>query len=121
MVFVERDRRAVTLIRQNLARIRPPGRFELIDADLVLGVASLRQAGESFAIAFLDPPYDAPDLPALLESAALLVAPAGILVLEHRSSIPVPASPLPGGLRRFRDYRHGDTTLTTFRRDSETA
>ncbi len=109
------------LIRRNLAQIRPPGQAEVIEVDLDRGVASLRQAGEGFAIVFLDPPYEAPDLPDLLGSAAILVAPGGILVLEHRTSITVSASPTAGGLRLFRHYRHGDTTLTTFLRDPEAA
>lgn len=121
VVFVERDRRAVALIRRNLAQICPPGEAEVIDTDLERAAASLRQAGEAFAVVFLDPPYDAGDLPDLLGAAASLVAPGGILILEHRTSVPVPTAPIGDRLRLFRHYRHGDTMLTSFLADSGAA
>jgi len=121
VVFVDRDRRAIALIRKNLDRVRPPGEAELIEAEIEGAVASFKDAGGSFAVVFIDPPYDAPDQSDLLASAARVVAQGGILVLEHRTRVGSPSPISAPGCRPLRDYRHGDTTLTTFLLEPGTA
>ncbi len=113
-VFLERDRRALGLIRENL-RLGPWERAaEILPGDVERSLVALRRRGERFSVVFLDPPYDHPALPALLAAAGPLLEPDGLLVLEHRAAVEV--APGPGsGLAAGRSYRHGDTRLTTFR------
>jgi 16S rRNA G966 N2-methylase RsmD len=60
----------------------------------------------------LDPPYDAPDLAAAITAAEPLIAPGGLLVLEHARRRPAPDSA--GGLSRVRDVRSGDSALAFY-------
>jgi len=49
--------------------------------------------------------------------AADLLAPAGLVVAEHRRNFDLPGEP--GMLRRFRVLRQGDATLSFYRRHGE--
>lgn len=113
VVFLERDRRAVALIRDNLKLGAWPGATEVIAADAGGALRALARRGEKFGIVFLDPPYDHPALEGLLQAALPILEPAGLIMIEHRSATPC-APPEDGGLRLVRSYRHGDTSLTTF-------
>jgi 16S rRNA (guanine966-N2)-methyltransferase len=68
----------------------------------------------SFDLAVLDPPYDELDLTAVLAAAVPLIAPGGLLVLEHARRRPAPASV--GGLDLTRDLISGDSALAFYRR-----
>lgn len=110
VTFIERDRRAVALLRRNAAQC---------DADACAIVA--REAVEAlrmalpgpFDIVFLDPPYADPSRDAALPLAASHVAAGGVLVLEHatREAAPTTAGPLV----RTRTLRQGDSSLTFYR------
>jgi 16S rRNA (guanine(966)-N(2))-methyltransferase RsmD len=114
VVFVERDRRALRLIEDNL-KIGPwAGAGEVVEGDARDSLRDLERGGKRFDIVFLDPPYDDPALAEVMVLGARLLRPGGALVVEHRSSrtIEAPAesrAPLP------RSYRYGDTTLTVCR------
>lgn len=111
VIFVERDLRAIRMIRQNLLEDAWIDRHEIVRGDLgrVVGASPLKTA--RFDIIFLDPPYDERLKPALLEAMAGLLAPGGVVVIEHRSSrgAEIPAAK---GLQTGRIYRYGDTALT---------
>ncbi|PYS96353.1 MAG: 16S rRNA (guanine(966)-N(2))-methyltransferase RsmD [Acidobacteria bacterium] len=112
-VFLERDRRALRLIRENLGLAPWTGSFAIIEGDALGALEGLARRDERFDIAFFDPPYDHPSPAELLSAGAALLAPAGILIVEHRSSTSI-AAPAGTPLRPLRAYRHGDTTLSTF-------
>lgn len=109
-VFLERDRRALRLISENL-EIGPWTRMGVIVEGEARGsLRRLAGRGERFDIVFLDAPYDDPHLPDTIVLAARVLLPAGILIVEHRSSraIEVPAD---SPLRPLRSYRYGDSSL----------
>src|SRR5881275_2458556 len=103
VTFVDSDARALRLIDQNLKLCGLSDRHVIIRGRLG---TSLLPASAIFDLAVLDPPYDAPDLAAAVAAAAPLVAPDGVLVLEHARRRPAPASA--GGLARTRDVISGD-------------
>jgi 16S rRNA (guanine(966)-N(2))-methyltransferase RsmD len=111
VVFVERDGRAVRLIQQNLRA-----------CGVSNGCAIVARALEEFAsgvspgpfdLVFLDPPYDAPGVPMVLDLASRWLALDGLLVLEHatRRDSPQHAS----GLSRARQIVAGDSALSFYR------
>jgi 16S rRNA (guanine966-N2)-methyltransferase len=116
VTFVEKDRRAVRLIEENLAGCGVNADYTIEARDLI---AALRQrAGAAFDVIWLDPPYDSTDVGAALAAAAAAVAPAGLIVLERatRREPDVPPS-----LARVRDVKSGDSTLTFLRGTADAA
>jgi 16S rRNA (guanine966-N2)-methyltransferase len=114
--FVEDDVRAIKLIEQNLRQSGVSDRCAIIR--FRLGARQnrtdllQRMKESSFDLVVLDPPYDAPDLNAGVAFAAQLIAPGGLLVLEHarRRSPPEPVA----GIRTVRTLFSGDTALTFY-------
>jgi 16S rRNA (guanine966-N2)-methyltransferase len=113
-VFVERDPRAVALIRENVARCGAGERYAIKRAEATAALAA-PLAGGPFDIVVLDPPYDVADLTTLVERAAAQVAPDGVLVLEHAWRRPLPTRVR--GARQGRTVRAGDSALTVFHPD----
>ncbi len=66
----------------------------------------------SFDLVFLDPPYGPDAVVGSLEAAAPLVAPGGVLILEHarRDAAPSRAA----SLAKTRDIMSGDSALTLY-------
>jgi 16S rRNA (guanine(966)-N(2))-methyltransferase RsmD len=128
VTFVDCDVRALKLIERNLTLCGVSDRYVIIRDRL--GVRDShdqsglrRRVGEkspwraragvrAFDLAVLDPPYDAPDLAAAITAAEPLIAPGGLLVLEHARRRPAPDSA--GGLSRVRDVRSGDSALAFY-------
>lgn len=107
VTFVERDRRAAALIRENLAACGVAADYTIELGDV--GSVLRRSAGAGFDLILLDPPYDRADTGEALDAAAHALAPDGLIVLERatRREPDVPSS-----LSRVRDVRSGDSTLT---------
>ncbi len=112
VVFLERDRRAIRLIAENLALGAWSGSSCVMEGDVGGSISRLAREGTRFSIVFLDPPYEAADYRELLMGAARILEPEGILVLEHRSSTRIESLPA-ASVRPLRTYRYGDTSLTT--------
>ena len=110
VTFVERDRRALRLIRENLAVCRVEQGYTIEDGDLI---SVLRRPGmaRSFELILLDPPYDITNTTDALAAAAPCLAEGGLLVLERatRREFDVPRP-----LARTRDVTSGDSSLTFF-------
>jgi 16S rRNA (guanine(966)-N(2))-methyltransferase RsmD len=108
VTFVEADPRAIALIRRNLAFPGIEGRYTIQRGEV--GAVLRRGAtAEPFDIVFLDPPYDEPPAPGVLDDAARHLGPDGLIVLE-RSSRRDPH--VPPSLDRVRDVTSGDSALT---------
>ena len=111
--FVEVERDAVRLLRENLALCgADPARYVVHAARVADVLAASPCPLADAAIVFADPPYDmnaGDDLLAALDPLALPAL--DILVLEHRTrSAVVP----PAHLRVERERRFGDTLLSYF-------
>ena len=115
-VFVERERRAVSLLRTNLAALGlAPGEAEVIPGDAIAALRRLAGQGRRFELILADPPYDAGmadrTLAAVVETG--LLAPGGLLVWEHRANQAIAAPP---GLILADKRTYGDTALSYYRR-----
>lgn len=116
VVFVESDRNAVKVMRENLERARFEA--EVHAADVFSYLDRLAPAA-GFDLILADPPYaKAPgerDFGAELlgcESLRRALAPGGIFVLEH---LPGAALKVPPAFECFRDKRYGATAVAFFR------
>jgi 16S rRNA (guanine(966)-N(2))-methyltransferase RsmD len=111
VTFIEQDRRALHLIRENLAGCGVEADYTIESGD-VPGVLRGAQT-RAFDLIWLDPPYDLTNVAGLLDAAAGVLDPAGLLIYEHatRREPDVPPS-----LARVRDVKSGDSTLTFLER-----
>ena len=111
VTFVERNRRAVALIEANLKTCGVEAGYTIQCAEVV---AALRAAPPGACdLILLDPPYDIDNVTSVLDAAARCVADGGLIVLE-RATRNDPGEP--AALRRVRDIKSGDSTLTFFER-----
>ncbi len=110
-VFVETHRKALQLIRDNLARARQT-QAQLAPLEIP---RELRQLRGEFDIIYADPPFEWREHEALLNtlSELELLAPEGVLLIEH----PVKKVVLPdtcAGFEKYRDARYGNTGLSFY-------
>lgn len=101
-VFVERDGRALSALRSNLANLGLEDRSRVVGSDVLSLVASL--TGLDLALA--DPPYDFDEWPTLLDRLA-----APFVVAESDREIPAPT-----GWQTVRARRYGRTWVTFLER-----
>ena len=112
VTFVERNRRAAALIEENLRMCGVEQGYTIQCADVVAALDAL-PAAAAFDLILLDPPYDTEHVSAALDAAARHLAGDGLLVLE-RATRREPEEPT--AVRRVRDVKSGDSTLTFFER-----
>ena len=110
VTFVERDRRAIRLIEENLALCRAseesPRRYTVQSGELAGWLAI---APEALTLVFLDPPYADTHLSDALLQVRPAMAPESLLVFEHAARTPVA---VPAGWRVARTLASGDSMLT---------
>jgi 16S rRNA (guanine(966)-N(2))-methyltransferase RsmD len=117
VTFVERDPRAVRLIRENLRHCGLEDGCVIIRADLASAANRLRD--RKFDLVLLDPPYHGVDSAAAIAAAAACLADGGLVVFEHARRVEAPAAA--GNLTRVRDLLSGDSALAFYRRIGEHA
>jgi 16S rRNA (guanine(966)-N(2))-methyltransferase RsmD len=111
VTFIDQDRRALALIRDNLAHSGAGTGYTVVGGDVVRTVTALPSA-DRFDIILLDPPYDAADLQAIVETAGDRLEPGGLLALEHARRREAPREA--GRLVRVRDLTAGDSALAFY-------
>jgi len=106
----------VKLIEENLRHSGAPERYAIIRLRFAVRPARDETPQSlptgSFDLAVLDPPYDEPDLTVSIAAAEPLIAPGGMLVLEHARRRPAPEQV--GRLRLSRDLVSGDSALAFY-------
>jgi 16S rRNA (guanine966-N2)-methyltransferase len=115
--FVERDRRAVTVVAANLARARLAERATIVTGDAIAFLeAGTGPGAASFGAVLLDPPYGDATLLVALERLAEpdgpWLAEVAVVVAKHFWRDDPPA--IVGGLVAARTRRFGETALTFY-------
>jgi 16S rRNA (guanine(966)-N(2))-methyltransferase RsmD len=111
--FVEQSRKSCQIIRANLAELKVEEGVRILEMDLI---KALDMVDRPLDIAYVDPPYDREDLyDACLNrfGAAQLLAPGGLLILEHSKRAELPDAA--GQLRKIRSLVQGDAALAFYR------
>lgn len=114
--LVERSPRALASIRANVAALGEEGRVRVVGRDWRAALAAERAAGRAFGLCLCDPPYSLTNRVVAAIGAALapVMAPPGIVVIEHSAALPPPE---PSGLEIASriDRTYGDTALSVLR------
>ena len=121
-VLVDRSREALTAIRANAATLGLANVSRIVSDSVERALATL-DAADPFDLVFVDPPYkDTSDgsVARILEALTRrsLLAPDGLLVLEHAER---DASPDLPGLARVDVRRYGDTALAFYAESGESS
>ena len=114
VTFVERDRRALAALRDNIAALGVRDRTRVLADDAARALDRLVREGAVFDLAFLDPPYESELAGPVLDrlGAGRLLVGGGLVVVQHLTTRPPAAA---GALRPLRTRRFGETTLTFLR------
>jgi 16S rRNA (guanine(966)-N(2))-methyltransferase RsmD len=112
VTFVDEDPRALKLIEENLRHCGVSDRYAIIRLRLPAGSPQSLPTGP-FDLVFLDPPYGELDLTASIAAVERVIAPDGLLVLEHARRRPAPGTA--GRLSQTRDLISGDSALAFYR------
>jgi 16S rRNA (guanine966-N2)-methyltransferase len=115
VTFIESDRRAQVLVAENLEHCGISEGYAIIRSAVARAFETLRASAAfvPFDIMLLDPPYD--QQPAgVLAGADALLAPHGLIVVEHARRQPAPVST--ERLVRVRQLVAGDSTLSFYGR-----
>jgi 16S rRNA (guanine966-N2)-methyltransferase len=114
VTFVDQSPEALGIIRHNVDACAAGGVVAIHRADAArLGSDRRWQGRAAFDLILLDPPYDQADLAAAVETAGGLLAPDGLLVLEHDRRRQSPE--VAGRLTRHRIVESGDSALSFYR------
>jgi pantetheine-phosphate adenylyltransferase/16S rRNA (guanine(966)-N(2))-methyltransferase RsmD len=116
-VFVEKDRRALAAIRENLRRARVEDRAEVIAGDVGRVLDRMLTGGRQFNLIFADPPYRiaTTEIGGMLSRLEALLAPGGRVVIESGEALAEGTVVKKGAARRY-----GGTYVTILERSETT-
>lgn len=116
VIWIESSPKATQLIRHNLAALGIVSGAEVIEADALAGLRRIAGRHLVADFFFLDPPYERTEEPlrvlAFLDRSHL-VAPQGMVIVEHASGAEVPKRL--DRLECTRQVEQGDATLSFYR------
>ena len=115
VVFIEYHRAAGAMIRKNLATLRIPSGFYLMNSKVLTALERLDGEGEVFDFVFLDPPYsEAGEYHQALRQLgrSRLLIPSSLVIAEHSRHYFLEDHY--NQLARTRTIRHGDAQLTFY-------
>ena len=116
-VFVESEPACVRAIQDNLARALDKGLqapTQVMRTDVIQGLRTLARRGAVFDLILLDPPYsrDVGKKALNVVAECAMLAPVGILCLEHAVRDAVPSEA--GSLTLAKQHRYGGTVLSFY-------
>jgi 16S rRNA (guanine(966)-N(2))-methyltransferase RsmD len=111
--FVESDRAARQIVEENISRTKFGDRAHVHALTLPGGLAKLARS-EPYDVIYADPPHKFINYAALFDAieSAQLLAPAGLVILEHASRADLPEG-FPG-FELKRQAAYGQTSLSFF-------
>ena len=112
--FVEQRSNVCRIIRENLEHTRLLDRARVNQMPVGRYLATAHPA-EKYAIILMDPPYADPAIRAILGQVAEgpLLAPEGLLVVGHATTVTLPDAP--GPLRRIRQRTFGGSAFSLYK------
>lgn len=118
VAFIDSAADAVISIRDTLSRLGsevPRSAWRVMHLEIDQGLAELSASEPPFDVVLFDPPYGADEAKKALNSVVryAILAPAGIVVIEHHQWTALP--PASGPLHQFKRHRYGDTVLSFYR------
>lgn len=119
-ICVERDRRVVQVLRENIATVGAPDWVTVITDDVFAWLSRLASCPGSVAVVFADPPYAGGDEPDRLAEVMMLLiqsgwlAPRAIFAAERRLSAPELGEV--AGWEKITQRRYGQTEVSLYRR-----
>ena len=113
-IFVELNRKAVEIIRENLKNTGVSDHAEVYAVDVIRALNLLDRKQAKFDIIFLGAPYDSPGLEKALVKLAEtdLLRESGLVIAEHRKQSKLQEAY--GNLKSCRETRYGETVLTFY-------
>lgn len=109
-VFLDNSKQSLRFVIDNLKKTGFSEKSAVKQAD---SLAYLRTTGETFDLAFLDPPYHKQLVTTALPLLAPHMSPYGVAVCETALDEELPESA--GQLKRYREYRYGKVKLTVYK------
>lgn len=122
VVFVEKDRKCVKAIKENLSVLgfspacRQAGVLRVLGLEVFEAISKLVKEKVKFDIVFLDPPYYQGLAKKTLQTLSDydILAPNGFIIVQHFKKDILPDAW--GDLISFRQARYGDTVLTFYKK-----
>ena len=113
--FVERERKACVIIRENLERTGLAEAAKVHCTSVENALVSLK---EEYGIVLVDPPYSDPSIGKVIQQLAegSLVGRNTVVVVTHSSRVFL--EPTYGSLRMLKEHRHGDSTIAIYRKET---
>lgn len=110
-VFIDRDRAAVQIVKDNLKTCGLKGTVLCTDA-----LEYLKDCGR-FDLIFVDPPYDSGLYDEVLQTINSfdILSEGGIIIVEARRETPLPDMTAP--YRKLREYRYGKVKICSYTRE----
>ena len=115
-VFVDSSKKAVEVVKQNLAATGLARRASVLHGDALRYLQTCR---DRFDVAFLDPPYGTGTLQKALAVLPPLMRPSGVIVCEAPKGEALPETA--GGFSLWRTYHYGKVSLAVYRPQEEEA
>lgn len=112
--FVDRERRCCDIIKQNLEKTKLSERAHVYCCTVVKALSIL---DKTYSIILIDPPYADITIGNLLEQLAKskLAGTNTIVVSTHSSRFPLQTRY--ASLNMFKEHRHGDSTISIYRKE----
>lgn len=119
VLFVENDKKAVQLIKENLERCGIKEQCDIVFQNGIDFLKAMKKNPQKFDLIFLDPPYHTSSGESAMEEIgkADILAKDGLVILEHFHKMEIKETH--GILKRYRERRFGDTCLSFFNKEQE--
>jgi 16S rRNA (guanine(966)-N(2))-methyltransferase RsmD len=121
VTLIESSRRAAAVISENLRHCGIAEGVRVVNRDALSALKYFAAHGLQFDLCYFDPPYDSELYGPVMWHIARheLIAPAGAVIVEHRRQLAL--APAFDRLRSYREITQGESRLTFYRMEGESA